>query len=112
MIEGNIELLQILASWAATAPTVFAIVLFDERRLDPAQLARTWPPVSRDAAVFAMWMMGFSPVYMLVFFVLHFGRTRDSFAGALLGLLWTLVASAAFFGSQVAVAYGVDALGL
>jgi hypothetical protein len=109
--DGNVELLQILASWAVALPLVFAIVRRDERRLSPERLARAWPPVSRDAAVFAMWMFGFYPLYLLAFFCVHFGRTRGSIQGVGLGVAWAAATFAAVVAAQLAVLALVDALG-
>jgi hypothetical protein len=103
---GVVELAQILAVWAVAIPMVFAVVLADERRLRGTALARAWPPVSRDAAVFAMWMFGFHPVYVLAFFLVHFGRTRASARGLLLGLGWAALTVTA----QILAALGVLAL--
>jgi hypothetical protein len=111
LTEGNVELLQILVSWAVMAPIVFAIILRDERRLDRDRLTRAWPPVSRDAAVFAMWMFGFHPVYLLAFFCVHFGRTRASLRGLGLGIGWSALVFAANVAAQLAVAAAVDVLG-
>jgi hypothetical protein len=80
---GNLELLQIVVSWAVTLPAVAGIIVRDERRLRGERFARSWPPPSRDAAIFGLWLMGVHPLCVLV----HFIRTRRSLAGLGMGLL-------------------------
>ena len=109
MTDGNLELLQVLASWAVTLPGVTAIVVLDERRLRGARLQRAWPPVSRDAAIFASWQLG-----LLLFFVplVHFVRTRRSVSGLFYGMGWLAVLLDAALCAQLAVEAAVDCLGL
>jgi hypothetical protein len=109
---GNLELVQIIASWAATAPIVVATVLFDERRLTSDQLSRAWPPVSRDAAVFVGWMLGFNVFFLVAFFLVHFVRTRGWGRGVLLGFAWACVAFDAWAGAQLVAISVVDSVGL
>jgi hypothetical protein len=109
--SGLAELAQILAIWLVALPIVRGVVVRDERRLRRAQLARAWPPVSRDAAVLGMWMLGFTPLYVLAFFLVHFGRTRASARGLLLGLAWALATVAAEILAALAVGALTDALG-
>lgn len=108
MNEGNLELVEILASWTVTLPAVAAIIVRDERRLTGEKLERAWPPQSRDAAIFGLWLMGIHPLCV----VIHFGRTRRSVRGVLLGLVClaavALCALAAEFGATAAI----EALGL
>jgi hypothetical protein len=111
LTSGNLELVQILASWAASAPVLVAVVRLDERRLSPFALARAWPTVSRDAAVFALWMFGFHPAFVLAFFLTHFMRTRALLRGALLGTAWTLAVVAVDVGAQWTAATTVEWLG-
>ena len=108
MTEGTLEVVQIVVSWAVTLPAVAAIIVCDERRLRADALARAWPPVSRDAAIFGLWNMGVHPLCVLV----HFARTRRSLYGALLGLGWLIAVLAAGVGAQLATAALVDWLGL
>ncbi|HZU84636.1 MAG TPA: hypothetical protein VE987_17020 [Polyangiaceae bacterium] len=91
MTRGNLELLEVIVSWAVTLPSVAAIIVRDERRLRGEMLARAWPPVTRDASIFGLWNLGVHPLCLLV----HFGRTRRSLAGVGLGLLWLLAVVAA-----------------
>ena len=104
MTEGNLELVDVLISWAVTLPAVVAIVVYDERRLEGRRLERAWPPVSRDAAIFAGFMMGVHPLCVLV----HFVRTRRSVAGVALGLVLLIaivvVDSLAILGAREVVA--------
>ncbi len=113
MSPGDEEFVQLIASWAVTTPLVVAVVVLDERRLGPARLTSAWPPVSRDAALFLLWMLGFHPACLLAFYLVHFARTRPGSRGVTLGLCWTLFTVAASLWAQVLVAVaveGVDAL--
>jgi hypothetical protein len=102
---GNVEVVQIVASWAATLPTVATIIVLDERHLEGEALARAWPPQSRDAAIFGIYL-GVPPFCVLV----HFVRTRRSTLGVVIGLLWFCAVVAINIGAQVGVA--IDWLGL
>jgi hypothetical protein len=113
MSPGDEEFLQLIASWAVTTPLVVAVVRVDERRLRAEQLERGWPAVSRDAALFLIWMLGFHPVCLLAFYLVHFARTRPSARGVALGLNWSVITVAASLWAQVLVTVaveGVDAL--
>jgi hypothetical protein len=102
LTDGNLELLQIIASWVVTLPAVVGVIVWDERRLGGTALERAWPPVSRDAAIFGLWNMGIHPLCVLI----HFLRTRRSFRGAGLGVAWTATVVALGIGAQ----FGVTAL--
>jgi hypothetical protein len=104
---GNVEVVQIVASWAATLPTVATIIVLDERHLEGEALARAWPPQSRDAAIFGIYL-GVPPFCVLV----HFVRTRRSTLGVVIGLLWFCAVVAINIGAQVGVAIAIDWLGL
>ncbi len=104
MTPGNLELVEIVASWATTVPAVIAVIVWDERHLPRDLLARAWPPVSRDAAIFGTWNLGVHPVCVL----LHFARTRRTFWGIGLGLLWAAVVLVVGAGAELAVAAAVD----
>jgi hypothetical protein len=104
---GNVEVVQIVASWAATLPTVATIIVWDERRLEGEALARAWPPQSRDAAIFGIYL-GVPPICVLV----HFVRTRRSTLGVVVGLLWFCAVVAINIGAQLGVAIAIDWLGL
>ena len=108
MTEGNLELLQIVASWSVTLPLVAWVIVRDERHLEEPALDRAWPPVSRDAAIFGMWNMGVHPLCVLI----HFVRTRRSALGALLGLAWLVAVLGAGVGVQIGVAALVEWVGL
>lgn len=107
MTPGNLELVQVLASWAVTLPAVATIIVVDERRLRGAELARAWPPQSRDAAIFGLWNLGVHHLCVLV----HFSRTRRSVGGVLLGVCWLLAVVAADAGAQVGAVAAVESLG-
>jgi hypothetical protein len=94
-------------SWAVTLPAVTAIILFDERRLQGDELARAWPPPSRDAAIFGIWL-GVPPLCVVV----HFVRTRRTFRGFFQGCDWLFAVVAADLGAQLATAALVDWFGL
>ncbi len=99
MTDGNLELVQVVVSWMVTLPAVVAIIVRDERRLRGVELARAWPPSSRDAAIFGLWNMGIHPFCLVV----HFARTRRSARGAILGLGWLVLVLAAGFGAELGV---------
>jgi hypothetical protein len=107
---GNVEFVQVLCSMIVVPLVQATIVRLDERRLSGERLARAWPPVTRDAVVFATWQFGilFGCPALLVWFV----RTRRSLLGALLGLAAALgLLSAAVVASLVPEA-AIDWLGL
>jgi hypothetical protein len=104
--DGNLELVQIVASWL-TVPAAALVLVQDERRLTGDALARAWPPVSRNAALFGLWM-GVPPLCMLV----HFARTRRSLEGWLLGFIWVAVIVAIDLGAQLGATMAVGLLGL
>lgn len=107
MTKGNLELAQIVASWVVTLPAVAGIIVRDQRRLQGEQLARAWPPQSRDAAIFGLWNLGVHPLCVL----LHFARTRRGYAGMDMGLLGLAAVLVADYGAQLGVAVAVDWLG-
>ena len=108
MTDGNLELLQIIASWAVTLPAVAWVIVYDERRLQGAQLGRAWPPVSRDAAIFGLWNMGVHPLCVLI----HFVRTRRNLRGVLLGVAWCVAVVTLGIGAQIGVTALVEWVGL
>jgi hypothetical protein len=87
---GDFELVEILVEWSVTIPAFAAIVVLDERRLSGPQLGRAWPPQTRDAAIFALWLFC-HPVSLLFCLLVHFVRTRRNVLGAIWGVLWCLV---------------------
>jgi len=105
---GDLELLQVVVSWALTLPSVAAIIVVDERRLRGEELARAWPAQSRDAAIFGLWNLGVHPLCVLM----HFIRTRRGFAGVDLGLFWLGAVVAVDIGAQLGVAAAVGWLQL
>jgi hypothetical protein len=108
MNDGNLELVEILASWSVTLPAVATIVVRDERRLKGQRLERSWPPQSRDAAIFGLWLMGIHPLCLL----LHFGRTRRSVLGVLLGLAWLAAVALSALAVEFGATAAIEALGL
>jgi hypothetical protein len=106
---GNLELLEVLVSWAVVLPGGAAVLVLDERRLRGPQLARAWPVGSRDAALFAVFNF---PVLLLVVLPLHFWRTRRSLLGTLAGVGWVAALVAVDVGAQLALGAAVDWLGL
>jgi hypothetical protein len=106
--EGDVEVFQILGSWAVTLPAVAWIIVRDERRLRGKQLEHAWPPVSRDAAIYALWNFGVHHLSV----VIHFVRTRRSLLGLGIGCAWLAAVVAADIAAQTAVAYAIDWLGL
>lgn len=79
------EMVELLVSFAVTTSALFAIVVYDERRLSPEACARAWPRTSRDAALV---------VFGVLALPVHFARTRRSVGGLLLGLLLSVAVSA------------------
>jgi hypothetical protein len=106
--DGDLELVELLAAWSVTLPAVVAIVVRDELRLAGQELERAWPPQSRDAAIFGLWMMGVHPLCILV----HFVRTRRNVRGVLFGLGWLGLVVLGALGAELAAAAAVDGLGL
>ena len=108
MTAGNLELVQIVASWVVTLPMVIGVIVMDEKHLEGAELERAWPPVSRDAAIFGLWNMGVHPLCVLI----HFVRTRRSLRGAFLGVAWLTAIFALGVGAQFGAADLVEWVGL
>jgi hypothetical protein len=108
MTRGNLELVQVITSWAVTLPAVVLVITRDERRLRGEALARAWPPQSRDAAIFGLWNLGVHPLCVLI----HFARTRRTLAGTALGLFWVVVILFADAGAFLVVAAAIDWLGV
>ena len=108
MTDGNLELVQVIVSWAVTLPAVVVVIRTDERRLAADALARAWPPQSRDAAIFGLWNLGVHPLCVLI----HFARTRRSVLGTGLGLAWVVAILLADAGVQTGVALAIERLGL
>ncbi|MGA7124172.1 MAG: hypothetical protein WBY94_28980 [Polyangiaceae bacterium] len=107
MKSGDLELVQVVASWAATLPAVTAIIVADEHRLRGERLARAWPPSSRDAAIFGLWNLGVHPLCVFV----HFVRTRRGFAGVDIGLFWLAAVAALDVCVQLGAVAAVDWMG-
>jgi hypothetical protein len=85
------ELLAIVLELSCNIALPWWVVRYDERRLAPQMLARTWNEASFRCAVVV-----FGPLALLV----HFVRSRRSFAGLLLGA--GLMAATAVLSSLVA----------
>jgi hypothetical protein len=93
---GNLEFVQVVVSMTMVPATVAAIVRLDQQRLSADRLARGWPPLTRDAVVFASWQFGilFGCPALIVWFV----KTRGWLIGSGLGLLaagWLLAVAVA-----------------
>ncbi len=71
------EVAELLLSWIATTWACFAILRIDERRSTRIQRERAWPDSTRLSAVV---------VFGALALPVHFGRTRRTFLGVLLGL--------------------------
>ena len=108
MTDGDIELVQVVADLAVTLPAVVWAIVRDERRLTGAALERAWTPTSRDAAIFALFLMGVHPLAVVV----HWTKTRASLAGFALGLACGVSVAALGVGAQVLAAGAVGVLGL
>lgn len=100
MTPGNEEFVEVCVTLVLSLVIVVPLLRLDERHLKPAQLERAWPPVSRDAALFATWLLlGMPQICLLV----HAVKTR--------GWLWGLVPGL-FFGFIVTVVIGLAGTGL
>jgi hypothetical protein len=105
-----VEFVQVVASMVVSPATAAAIVVFDEHRLPAPRLARAWPPVSRDAAIFGTWLFG--ALYGCALLVVHFTRTRWSALGLGLGVLWAAILLGVDVGSMVLAEAVIGWLGL
>jgi hypothetical protein len=107
---GNVEFVQVVTSMVVAPATAATIVMLDERRLRGHALARAWTPASRDAAIFGTWLFG--AMYGCVALLVHFTKTRWSFAGFGIGSLWVAFLLAVDVGSMFLAAAVIDWLGL
>jgi len=107
---GNLEFAQIVTFMLVSPVGVAAVLRLDERRLRGSQLERAWAPATRDATIFNTWQ--FAPIYGYVGVIVHFTKTRWSFAGFGLGVLWALVLYALNVGAVVAITAAIEWLGL
>jgi hypothetical protein len=105
---GNLELVEVIVSWAVTLPLVAALIVRDERGLSGRRRERGWPPVSRDACIYGLWLFGVHPLALLV----HFTKTRWTWDGFGLGFRLLLAVNLADDAAQLAVAAAIQALGL
>jgi hypothetical protein len=107
---GNVEFVQVVCSMIVVPTVQATIVRLDERRLSEERLARAWPPVTRDAVVFATWQFGilFGCPALLVWFV----RTRWSLAGVALGIAAALALLGAAIVASAVPEAAIDWLGL
>lgn len=99
MTPGDAEVFEALAHWAVTLPATFLLIQRDERRLRGDELARAWPPSSRDSAILALWQLGLHPLAVAI----HWARTRASFAGFAMGALLFVLVEALGIGAASAV---------
>jgi hypothetical protein len=79
------DVAEIVVPWVFMTLALFAIVDWDESRLSPRELGRAWPPATRTLAL---------AYFGLVSLPIHFGRTRRSALGILLGFASALGAFA------------------
>jgi hypothetical protein len=96
---ADAEVFEVLADWAVTVPLTILLVRLDERRLRGAELARAWPPSSRDGAILGLWMFGLHPLALAI----HWTRTRASVAGFAIGVGLLLAVEALGIGAAAAV---------
>jgi hypothetical protein len=96
---ADAEVFEVLAHWAVTVPATVVLVRRDERRLRGAELARAWPPSSRDAALLGLWMFGLHPLALAI----HWTRTRASLAGFAVGVGLLLAVEALGVGAAAAI---------
>jgi hypothetical protein len=96
---GDAEVFEILAHWAVTLPATILLIRRDERGLRGEELARAWPPSSRDGAILGLWQLGLHPLAVAI----HWARTRASFAGVVYGAFLFVVVEALGIGAASAV---------
>jgi hypothetical protein len=98
---ADAEVFELLADWAVTLPVTFLLIRSDERRLRGAELARAWPPSSRDGAILGFFLLaaGFTPLVI----AFHWTRTRASLAGFAIGVGLFLLVEALGIGAAWAV---------
>ncbi|HEX8792539.1 MAG TPA: hypothetical protein VF765_16440 [Polyangiaceae bacterium] len=109
MTPGNEEFVEVCVTLVVPLSIVVPLLRFDERRLKPAQLERAWPPVSRDAALFAPWLLLGMPQLCLP---VHAVKTRGWLVGLLPGLLVALVITLLTGLLGVGLVTALEALGL
>lgn len=73
------EILEVVVPWTLSIVLLFTIVHRDEARLSSEALGRAWPVATRRSALVYFGVLAL-PV--------HFGRTRRSVQGVLLGVGW------------------------
>jgi len=105
---GNVELVQVIADWVVTLPATAVLIVRDERRLTGDQLARAWPPSSRDGAILGLWMLGVHPLALAI----HWTKTRASVTGFAIGFALLVTVEALGIAAQFVAATAVDWLGL
>lgn len=98
------EVLPLLVGWVVQTTLSFAIVVFDERRLDDARLERAWPTSTRAAAI-----VGIGPIALPI----HFIRTRGGpglrgWLGRATGLVLGVIALVTVAVVSTLVLEGVD----
>jgi hypothetical protein len=81
---GNEEFVEVCVTLVVPLAIVIPLLRFDERHLSAAQLERAWPPASRDAAIFAPWLLLGMPQLCLP---VHAVKTRGWLWGLIPGLL-------------------------
>ncbi|HEY1956521.1 MAG TPA: hypothetical protein VGH28_12945 [Polyangiaceae bacterium] len=81
--ESLVEIAAMLVSAAVSWTASWWVIKRDEKKLDETMLARAYAPATLACSVF---------VFQQIAVLVHFIRTRRSFRGFLLGVLWTVVA--------------------
>jgi hypothetical protein len=110
LTPGNLEFVQVLASWITTVGAFAAVVTRDERRLKGPALARAWPAASRDAAILGVFLFG--AAYAVLAVLIHFARTRHRFWGAMVGLFWGVCLLLLDVGAGIGAEAAIDWLGI
>lgn len=93
------DVLLALLPWLFSMASCVALVVWDRRRLTPAQRERGWNSASFASAVFA-----FAPLCI----VAHFWVTRRSLRGVLLGVAWLGVLLASQLVFNIAVGWVLE----
>ncbi len=110
MSPGNVEFVQVLASWIATVGAFATLIIRDERHLKEGALEQAWPPASRDGAILGVFLFG--AAYAVLAVLIHFARTRRSPWGAAVGLFWGLCLLLVDVGAEIGAEAAIDWLGI
>jgi hypothetical protein len=107
---GNLELVDVVVSMNVWTAGVAFILLVDERLVTPSRLERGWLVATRDAAILGGFLFGL--LYAVPALLVHFIKTRRSFAGFLIGLACGIVLFGLDVYQEIGAESAIDWLGL